>query len=101
MNGAQEAYDALIKELRELALLGSINSLLSWDEQTHLPPKGAEHRANQMAYLAAMHHRRFTSPKMGELLHAVESSDLLSDPDSDIAVNVRETRRSFDKSRKL
>ena len=96
-----DAYDALITELRELALLGSISSALGWDEQTHLPPKGADHRANQISYLAAMQHRRFTSPRIGELLQAVESSDLVKHSDSDIAVNVRETRRNYDKARKL
>jgi carboxypeptidase Taq len=96
-----ESYDALIAELRELALIESITSVLGWDEQTHLPPKGADHRANQISYLAAMRHRRFTSPRIGELLSAVESSDLMNDTEGDAAVNVRETRRNYDKARKL
>lgn len=101
MNDAAQAYQSLLTELREIALLGSINSVLGWDERTQLPPKGTEHRANQSSLLARMVHEGFTSPRIDELLHQVESSPLASDPQSDAAVNVRETRRSYDRARKL
>ena len=96
-----KAYADLIKELREIALLGSINSLLSWDEHVYLPPNGAAHRADQEALMARLHHERFTSPKIGELLGAVESSDLVRNPESDAAANVREVRRDYDRATKL
>ena len=101
MANAQESYQALIRELREIALLGSVNSVLGWDERTQLPERGAEHRAAQSSLLARMVHERFTSPRIGELLQAVEGSDLVKDPQSDAAANVRETRRSYDRARKL
>ena len=37
-----------------------------------------------------MTHERFTSPRIGELLAAVESSDLVKNAESDEAVNARE-----------
>jgi carboxypeptidase Taq len=101
MASARDAYDALLGELRELKIISSIHSVLNWDEQTHLPPKAAEYRAEQVAYLAAMVHRRFTSPKVGELLATLESSDLVKDADGDPAVNVRETRRAYDRAVKV
>ena len=98
---AKQAYAALITELRETTLLSSVSSVLNWDERTQLPPKGAEHRGNQAALLARMIHVRRTSPRVGELLSAVEQSDLMRDPQSDVMTNVRETRREYDRNRKL
>jgi carboxypeptidase Taq len=101
MPNAQHAYDELIRELREIALLGSVNSVLGWDERTQLPEKGAEHRAAQSSLLARMVHERFTSPRVGEWLQEVEGSDLARDPQSDAAVNAREVRRGYERARKL
>lgn len=97
----QKAYDALISELKEIVLLGSIGSLLGWDERTQLPPKGADHRAAQSSLLARMIHERFIAPQIDEWLRAVEQSTLVRDPASDAAVNVRETRRNYDRARKI
>jgi carboxypeptidase Taq len=97
----QAAYEALLTEIREIALLGSVSSVLGWDERTQMPPKGAEHRASQSSLLAKLMHERFTAPRVGELLATVEASPLTDDPESDAAVNVRETRRSYDRATKL
>ncbi len=59
---AQAAYDELIRRSRELSTLASCSSLLGWDEQTYMPPGGAEHRAAQLGVLAGMHHERATDP---------------------------------------
>ena len=101
MANAQQSYDSLLRELREIALLGSVNSVLGWDERTQMPPKGAEHRAAQASLLARMVHERFTSPRVDELLRTVESSNLVASAESDAAANVREIRRSYDRARKL
>jgi carboxypeptidase Taq len=101
MPDTTQTYRDLLTELKEIALLGSVNSVLGWDERTQLPPRGTEHRAAQSSLLARMVHERFTSPRIDELLCAVEESSLVSDPGSDAAANVRETRRSYDRARKL
>jgi carboxypeptidase Taq len=66
-----------------------------------MPRGGAEHRGNQMALLAGLHHEKATDPRVGTLLEAIEGSDLVHDPESAPAVNVREIRRSFDRQTKL
>ncbi len=101
MNDARTAYESLISELKEIGLLSSVASVLGWDERTQLPPKGTDHRARQSSLLAKMIHQRFTATRVGDLLSAVEQSSLVSDPLSDEAVNARETRRSYDRARKL
>ena len=94
---ADDAYVRLTAELREIALLGSIGSVLGWDERTQLPTKGTDHRAAQATLLAGMVHARFTSPKIGDLLAAVEASG----PNGDAAAVARETRRDYDRATKM
>jgi carboxypeptidase Taq len=101
MGDPHKAYELLIDELKETALLGSVASVLGWDERTQLPPRGTEHRARQSSRLAKMVHERFTSSRIGDLLAEVEHSPLLVDPAGDAAVNVRETRRQYDRLSKL
>jgi carboxypeptidase Taq len=101
MNIGEKSYRELTHELREIALLRSVSSVLGWDERTQLPPSGAEHRSNQMALMAKLEHQRFTAPKIGELLSAVDASGIAGAPESDIAVNLRESKRAYDRARKL
>ena len=101
MANANHAYQSLLTELKEIAVLASVGAVLEWDERTQLPSKAAEHRASQSSLLAKMVHERLTSPQIGEWLSEVENSPLGSDPRSDAAVNVRETRRRYDRAVKL
>ena len=95
------AYDQLIEHLKELGKLRSIMWLLGWDERTQLPPKGAESRADQMALLAKLIHARITDKRVGEWLSDCEASNAMHEPEGDFAVNVRETRRNYDRAIKL
>ncbi|HEX8523760.1 MAG TPA: carboxypeptidase M32 [Tepidisphaeraceae bacterium] len=101
MPAVQNTYQTLIKTVREIALLGSTGSLLGWDERVQMPPKGAEHRANQSSLIARLCHEQFTSPQVGEMLAELEQSDLIKDPEGDAAVNVRDLRREYDRRTKV
>ncbi len=96
-----DAYAELVRRSRELAILNSCAGVLAWDQQTYMPKKGAELRGEQMSLLASLSHQKFTDPKIGELLAAIEGSELVRDPASDAGANVRELRRSFDRATKL
>ena len=98
---ARTAYDELLRHHREVALLDSSASLLEWDEETYMPRRGAEHRGRQMAMLAGLSHERATDRRVGEWLAAIEASDLVLDPLSPEAVNVREIRRLYERSVRL
>ena len=89
---AQAAYDELVRRAREEVLLASCAELLGWDEETYMPAGGVANRAEQLALLAGLQHERATDPRVGELLAAVDGSDLAADPPSP-AANVREWRR--------
>src|SRR5882672_230653 len=94
---ADQAYEELLRRVREEALLTSCEALLDWDEETYMPPGGVENRSEQLALVAGLLHERGTDPRLGELLSAVEHSDLVNDPGSPAAVNVRALRREYDR----
>src|SRR4051812_37756122 len=95
---ATEAYPELLRRIREANVLASCGGVLSWDEATYMPRGGSAFRGEQMGLLARLGHDMTTSPAVGELLATVESSDLVRDPESDAAVNVREVRRIYDRA---
>lgn len=98
---AKELYKELTERIKEVVLLGSCEALLGWDERVYIPRNGSEHRANQLSYLAGLAHKKFTDPKIGELLSELEQTDLIKDEYSDEAVNIRELRYDYDKAVKL
>src|SRR5438552_18279232 len=95
---AATAYRELIQSFKEYRLLDSIGAVVSWDQHTYMPPKGANHRAEQMGYLAKLGHEKLTSPRIGELLGLLEGTPApptpLQEGDGEVeTVNVREIRR--------
>ncbi len=101
MSKKNTIYDQLCQHARETALIGSIEELLGWDEQTGLPPAAAKYRADQMAYLAGLVHRRQTAPQLGECLETLAEGPLAADPHSETGATIRGLRRSYDRKTKL
>ncbi len=92
-------FEELTAHLRNTALLGSCISVLGWDEQTYLPPDGADHRSEQLALLAGLVHEQATSPRLGELIEALEADG--PEPGSPEASVLREARREFNRATAL
>jgi len=98
----EKAYEALIHRMKEIAVLGNSAGVLGWDQEVYMPSANAPYRAEQLSLLAGMCHQKFADPAVGDWLSKAESSkSLTSDPLSDSAVNLRELRRSYDRSTKL
>ncbi|WP_457636749.1 carboxypeptidase M32 [Oceanithermus sp.] len=97
----EDAYAELRRFQIETAYYQSLGALASWDQRTYIPRKGHEHRARQFAALAQLLHRRRTSPRIGEWLDALEGASFLSDETAPEAVNVREWRRAYERSRRV
>jgi carboxypeptidase Taq len=93
--------EELKKYLGEFADLSHAAAILSWDQQTYMPPGAAEARAAQLTTLRKLAHERLVSDEVGRLLEelAAETADL--DPDSYEASLVRVTRRKRDREVKL
>ena len=95
-------YDQLLEHVKQANLLGSTGSILGWDQETLMPPKGLAHRTRQLAQIAKLTHQMKTDPKIGEWLDECEDDETLTgDPISASAVNIREWRRDYDKATKL
>lgn len=95
-------YDQLLEHVKQANLLGSTGSILGWDQETLMPPKGLAHRTRQLAQIAKLTHQMKTDPQIGEWLDECEDDEALTgDPISASAVNIREWRRDYDKATKL
>jgi carboxypeptidase Taq len=90
-------YDQLLESLRQADVLRSVTGLLSWDQETMLPRRGTELRAEQVAMLSSMVHERQTNPRVGEWLSASEEDEELTS-DAAIAANLREIRRNYERA---
>jgi len=101
MSTPQDALTDLVRQCREISIIDSCGSLLGWDERTYMPRKGAEHRAEQLAFLAGLSHSRLVDPRIGELLNTLKSSGMANGGDGDAAVMVREVGRIYDREVKI
>jgi len=91
------AYAELIDLTRQAGVLSSIESVLDWDQETYMPPKGIDARAEQLAAIAQLAHERRTHPRIGACLAGLNEND--APPEQ--AANIREIRRSYERAVKL
>jgi carboxypeptidase Taq len=98
---ASQAIGSLREHVKPVMDVRAAAGLLSWDQETYMPPEGARGRANQLATLYRIAHQMFTSARTRELLEQAERAAGTFDFDSDEAALVRMTRRDFDKITKL
>lgn len=96
-----EKFDELKQRLATISDLHNAEALLSWDQQTYMPPKGAQPRSLQMATLGRLAHEYFISDDIGKLLDAVADETAPLGYDSDEASLVRVTRRDYAKAKRV
>jgi carboxypeptidase Taq len=98
------AYESLQQRSREIEGYNRAATLLSWDQETYMPPKAAPYRAEQLAQIAGLTHRLSTSADVGAWLASCEDH-LPSTADEEEtalrAANVREWRRDYDRDTRL
>lgn len=91
--------DTLVADLKRANVLGSVLSVLGWDEQVNLPPESAARRAEQSAVLAELHHAAATAPRIGEALAALEAKGDAATADE--RVLRKHARKDYDRATKL
>lgn len=96
-----EAVEQLKARIAPIVDIRAAAGVLSWDQQTHMPPGGGRARAEQLATLRRIAHEMFTAARTVELLEAAEAVADRFDPDSDEAALIRMTRRDLDRALKL
>lgn len=88
----------LRERLAELADLQGASAVLSWDQNTHMPPGGHGARADQLGTLERLAHDKLVSPELAGLLDALEPYAAEADPDSDEARLIAVVRRDHEKA---
>ena len=97
----QKIWQELCAFVRETVLLQSTKELLEWDERTTMPELGGEYRAEQLALLSSLIHRRRTDPRLGDWLAELADSPLAADRHSDSGATIRQLRRDYDRQTRV
>jgi carboxypeptidase Taq len=97
----EEKLNKLKSRLQEIYDIDCAGSVLSWDQNTYMPPGGGPARARQLALLRRLSHEKFSSPEIGKLLDDLQSYEESRPYDSDEASLIRVTRRKYEKAVKV
>jgi carboxypeptidase Taq len=62
------AWSTLEATMADVRALSGAISLLQWDQETYMPPRGFSARGDQLAAVQAALHERLTSPRVAEAL---------------------------------
>jgi carboxypeptidase Taq len=96
-----ERVGRLRERLAEQIDLRNATAVLEWDQQTMMPPRGAEARAEALGTLERITHEQFIDDETGRLLDGAAAELNGAPPESDEASLVRVVRRGYDKARRV
>jgi carboxypeptidase Taq len=95
------AYKRLMKKFKDLVVLQSAESLVSWDMETMMPPKAIGLRSQQLSLLSVMEHKMSTDPEIGTLLQKINRSRHIDELDKVQRRNVYLIQKHYDEQTKL
>ena len=90
----QDAHAALLTHLRRIAALEEASGLLSWDQETMMPPKAGPQRAEQRGALAAVLHGLRTDPRIPDWIGTASGADWPADVEADLREAARDHARN-------
>jgi carboxypeptidase Taq len=90
--------EQLAERLGKITDLERISRVLSWDQQTMMPPAGSDHRADHLATLRRIAHELLIADETGRLLDELGPLEESLEPDSDDAALIRVARRDYEKA---
>ena len=96
-----ETHGRFKKYLSRIRYLQATSYLLRWDQETHMPPGGIEHRAEQLALIDGLVHEHFSSDELRRMLETLAPYASELDPDSTDALAIRYAVRECDKSARV
>lgn len=95
------AIESLKARMREIHNLDRVAAVLGWDQQTQMPPGGAEARARQIGTVSKLSHELLTSDETGRLIQEAKKDIEGMDYASDDAALVRVAEYDYDQATKL
>jgi len=81
-----ELYRQYCEHLSKIADVKYAAAVLQWDQETYLPPKGADFRGRQIATLSEIAHQMFTDEKTVHLLQELLSQELTERQKKNVAL---------------
>jgi carboxypeptidase Taq len=90
--------EQLEERLGRITELERISRVLSWDQQTMMPPAGSDHRADHLATLRRIAHELLIADETGRLLDELRPLEESLERGSDHAALVRVARRDYEKA---
>ena len=94
---SRELYEDYKAKMQKIADVRNAMAILSWDQETYLPEKGAGFRGQQLTTLSTIAHELFTEDALGTLLKELSSrSDLSATEQKNIALSLED----YEKQRK-
>ena len=94
----KERFEELLRRLGAIHDVEKAAAVLSWDEETKMPPSGAEARAEQRATLNLIAHELQVLPELGELFEELRPFEEERDYESFEASLIRVARRDYEKA---
>lgn len=85
-------YEKYKEALRKIADINYAAGVLNWDQETYMPPKGADIRAQQLSTLAGMAHELSTAKELGEVLDLLATDTSLSEKEKR---NVKQSLKDY------
>ncbi len=83
--------------MRRIADVRNANAVLQWDQETHLPPKGAAIRGQQISTLSEISHGLFSEEELGTILQELKDRE---DLEPEEKRNVELTLEDYSKNKK-
>ncbi len=97
----EQQLNDLKSRLAEIFDLNAASAVLGWDQQTYMPPGGAENRGQQLATLQQLAHEKSTSDELGRLIDDLQPYVAQLDRDSFEACLLRVAKRNYDRQVKV
>jgi carboxypeptidase Taq len=94
-------FDELLRRLGEISDVERAEFMLTWDQETKMPPRGAPVRAEQLSTLARIAHDLSTSPELGSLLDDLREFEDGFERESFEASVIRVARRDYEKKKRV
>ena len=96
-----KTYNTLMEKTKQITILDSIASIMAWDMETKMPPKGIKLRSQQMALLSQIEHKMSTDPKIRSLLEKIMKHKEYDNLDLIKKRNIYLIKKNYDEQTKL
>ena len=97
-----KAYKTLLKEyIHKYFVLYQIESILEWDFETYMPPKGVAQRSEEIAMIATLRHDIIANTQIKDLLKEIKEDPNYSSIDTDKKRDIDLIQRKYDRESKI